>query len=105
MADTTPAVATPEETQTFRSAQEKEWNTYVAVQPISFNGSPAYNPGDPVPVSNVERYGYEADGLVVKITTKAGTEAIKKLAEAATAQPTVDQAAPVSLNVSVPSGK
>lgn len=98
-----PVVATAEETTAFRSEQEKEWNTWVAVAPISFNGTPAYNAGDPVPASNVARYGYEADGLVAKVSTKAGAEVIKRLHEVATAEPTPVAGTPVSLNVTVPS--
>lgn len=52
-------------------AQAKEYATFVAVSPIFHNGARAYNPGDPVPASNVEAYGYEADGLVAKSSTKA----------------------------------
>lgn len=37
---------------------------YVAVVPIVHNGVRAYNVGYPVPVSNVEKYGYLEQGLV-----------------------------------------
>ncbi len=38
---------------------------YVAVVPIVHNGVRAYNVGYPVPVSNVEKYGYLEQGLVL----------------------------------------
>lgn len=40
-------------------AQQTEYGTYVANRPIDVNGARAYNVGDPVPVSNVERHGYD----------------------------------------------
>lgn len=52
-------------------AQETEYGTYVAVTPIDHDGVRAYNPGHPVPVSNVQQYGYDKDGLVAKVGTKA----------------------------------
>jgi hypothetical protein len=99
------AVATPEEVQTFRAEQEKEWGQYVAVAPISFNGAAAYNVGDAVPASNVARYNYAEQGLVAKIGSKNANETIRAIANAATAEPTEQASAPLSLNVSVPEGK
>jgi hypothetical protein len=99
------AVATPEEVQTFRAEQEKEWGQYVAVAPISFNGAPAYNVGDAVPASNVERYKYAEQGLVAKIGSKNANETIRAIANAASAEPAESASAPLSLNVSVPEGK
>lgn len=98
----TPAVATPEETTAFRTAQEKEWHTYVATQPISFNGVNAYNVGDPVPASNVEARGYEAQGVVAKVTTKAGAQVVADLQRAASDEPTAEVVPPVSLAAVVP---
>ena len=57
-----------------REAQRAEYGTYVAVVPIDINGARAFNPGDAVPVSHVER-GVVADHEVAKLTTKAGKEA------------------------------
>ena len=37
---------------------------YRATSIIEFNGSRAFNPGDPVPDDNVERHGYLEAGLV-----------------------------------------
>ena len=62
----------------FAAAQVVEYGTYVATEVILVDGVRAYNPGDPVPVSNVERHDYAALGVVrkttnpVKTTTKKG---------------------------------
>lgn len=48
---------------------------YVATQAIHHGGARAYNPGDPVPAANVKLHGYDKDGLVAKVGTKAATEA------------------------------
>lgn len=55
--------------------QEHEYGTYVAVAPITHDGALAYLPGHPVPVGNVEKYGYDKDGLVEKVNTKAAKAA------------------------------
>lgn len=52
------------------AAQQKEYGTYVAVNPIDHLGARAFNPGDPVPVSHVERGVVSLDD-VAKVTTKA----------------------------------
>jgi len=41
------------------AAQAEEYGTYVANRPIDVNGTRAYNTGDPVPVSNVKKHGYD----------------------------------------------
>lgn len=98
----TPATpfASPEETAAFVEEQVKEYGTYVAISPITFNGIPAYNVGDPVPVSNVERHGYLKDGLVAKTDSKVGQDMVRAIHEsiqqAAEQQPV---AVPVSLGV------
>lgn len=48
----------------YAAAQVAEYGIYVAVVPIVHDGARAYNEGDPVPVSNVEKYGYLQQGLV-----------------------------------------
>lgn len=48
----------------YAAALEVEYGTYVATQPIVINGVRAYNAGNPVPVSNVDQYGYLEQGLV-----------------------------------------
>jgi hypothetical protein len=49
-------------------AQRAEYGTYRAAAPIYVGVALAYNPGDPVPVSNVLAHGYEAAGLVEKVS-------------------------------------
>lgn len=55
----------------FAAAQHAEYSTYVATVPILHGGARAYNPGDPVPVSNVEAYDYVAQGFVRKVEDPA----------------------------------
>jgi hypothetical protein len=64
-------------------AQAEEYGSFVAVGNILHDGVLAYTAGHPVPKSNVEKYGYEADGLVAKV----------KRADAAAAQPAEVKAA------------
>lgn len=49
-------------------AQRTEYGTYVANRPIDVDGARAYNTGDPVPASNVDRHGYD------KMPTGEGTK-------------------------------
>lgn len=66
----------PETAEDRRAAQEKEYGTYVAVEPIFIGGARAFNVGDPVPVSHVERENPPVHkDQVAKVTTKAGREA------------------------------
>jgi hypothetical protein len=94
-------VATPEEVAKLAEEQTTEYGTYFAVAPIAFNGAPAYNAGDPVPVSNVKKYGYDTDGLVEKAGSAAGNKVAAALAEQATASPNAVVAPQVSLNIPV----
>lgn len=55
-----------EELEKLRAAQQVEYGTWVATEQITHLGALAYHEGDPVPVSNVERYGYDKQGLVKK---------------------------------------
>lgn len=66
-----PEPATAEEHQ---AAQAAEYGTFVATEAIHIGGALAFNPGDPVPVSHVER-GVVTTEQVAKITTKAGRAA------------------------------
>jgi len=59
----------------YRQAQAAEYGTYVAKHPIDIRGARAFNTGDPVPVSHVER-GVVSEDDVVKASTKAGKAAI-----------------------------
>ena len=63
----------------FRDQQEKEYGTYVAKETIFIRGARAFNAGDPVPVSHVER-GVVPEDAVVKRNTKAGQAAIEESA-------------------------
>jgi hypothetical protein len=103
MADNTPAVplATAEETAKRAQEQAVEYGTYVANQTIFFNGVIAYQPGHPVPVSNVKKYKYDEQGLVYKIDSKAGQELIRSLHEATTGGVIEQVETPVSLGVPV----
>lgn len=51
-----------------------EYGTYVATQSIDIDGARAFNVGDAVPVSHVER-GVVDVAAVAKTSTKAGREA------------------------------
>ena len=62
---------TPLTADEYRKAQEAEYGTYVAAQAIDIEGARAFNVGDPVPASHVER-GVVAADAVKKTTTKAG---------------------------------
>lgn len=64
----------PSAVEEYRAALVDEYGTYVAVEPIDFDNARAYNIGDPVPVTNVERYGYLDRGLVAKRTSKAAED-------------------------------
>ena len=55
----------------FAALQEAEYATYVATAVILVDGARAYNAGDPVPASNVERHDYIALGVVRKATDPA----------------------------------
>lgn len=55
-------------------AQEVEYGTYRAKGPIYVGNALAYNRGNAVPISNVERWHYDDMGLVVKVGTKAERE-------------------------------
>jgi hypothetical protein len=51
-------------------AQAVEHGTYVAAAPIYVDGALAHSVGHPVPISNVERYGYEQTGHVRRVDGK-----------------------------------
>lgn len=58
-------------------AQAAEYGTYVATQTINVGGARAFNVGDPVPASHLERGVVDKDA-VAKTTTKAGQAAINE---------------------------
>ena len=59
----------------YREALGDEYGQYVAVVAIDINGARAFNVGDPVPVSHVERGVVEAE-QVSKRSTKAAQAAL-----------------------------
>lgn len=71
---TTPAA--PETAEALRAAQAKEYGQYVAVVAIDFGGARAFNVGDPVPASHVDR-GVVTSDQVAKSTTKAAQAAVE----------------------------
>ena len=77
-AQSAPVVSTapPTTAAEYREHLSAEWGTYVAASQIWVGGALAFNPGDPVPVSNVEGDGALIPAAQVhKITTKAGRSA------------------------------
>lgn len=60
-----------------RRAQAAEYGTFVATKEILIDGARAFNVGDPVPVSHVERGVVDADS-VAKSTTKAARAAAEQ---------------------------
>lgn len=58
-----------------RKAQLAEWGVYVAVEPINIGGVRAFNVGEAVPVSHVER-GVVGAEQVAKRGTKAAQAAV-----------------------------
>lgn len=50
-----------------RQAIREEYGQYEATSPIYVGNALAYNPGDQVPASNVERFHYLEQGLVKKV--------------------------------------
>lgn len=60
--ETTPA------REDLRHAQQVEYGTYRAITDIHAGVALAYRAGDAVPVSNVQAHGYEAAGLVEKVS-------------------------------------
>lgn len=65
---------TPASAEELREAQRKEYSVYVALGPIDIDGARAFNVGDPVPVSHVDR-GVVREDQVAKRSTKAGQSA------------------------------
>jgi len=68
-------MSSPTTAAEFREALGKEYGEYVAAVPININGARAFNVGDPVPVSHVERNVVEPD-QVKKINTASGRKVI-----------------------------
>jgi hypothetical protein len=58
-----------------RDERVAEYTTYVATVPIHLNGVRAFNVGDPVPVSHIDRGVVDLE-QVEKVSTKAGQAAV-----------------------------
>lgn len=74
------------EVEARRKARAEEYGVWEAAGVIEFGGARAFNEGDPVPVTTVERLNLADLGLVRKQSSKAATEAADARAEA-TADP------------------
>ncbi len=61
----------------YLKAQKAEWGTYVALEAIDINGARAFNAGDPVPASHVER-GVVTGEQVAKTTTEAAQAVVEE---------------------------
>ncbi len=72
---TTPASPATVEDQA--QAQAAEYGKYVATVAIDIHGARAFNPGDPVPVSHVDR-GVVSRESVVGSSTKTAAAVIEK---------------------------
>jgi hypothetical protein len=70
-------MTTPATAEELRAAQAQEYGQYVATRPINIAGARAFNVGDPVPASSVDRGVVPADA-VAKSTTKAAAAATEK---------------------------
>jgi len=70
----------------YLAAQAAEYGTYVATRTIYYEGVRAYNEGDPVPVSNVERHGYLEQGLVRRAVEELAALKARRDADAAASQ-------------------
>lgn len=62
-------------TADYQAELTAEYGQFVAIAPIDYYGTRAYNIGHPVPASNVQRYGYEAAGLVKRVDNAAAPAA------------------------------
>lgn len=67
-------MTTPATAEELREAQAKEYSQYVALGPIDINGARAFNEGDPVPASHIERALVSTE-QVARTSTKAGRAA------------------------------
>lgn len=63
-------VPLPKEVLERREQIRKDYSQYVATETIYYDGAVAYQAGDPVPASNVERHGYDEAGVVKRVDSK-----------------------------------
>lgn len=70
MADATPTI------EGYTAEQVREWTKYVATEAIFIGGARAFNIGDPVPASHVDRSDpVVSKDQVARVNTKAAAEA------------------------------
>lgn len=55
------------ELQAYRAERDAEWGQWVAADQIWHDGALAYDAGQPVPVSNVQRHRYDMSGQVRRV--------------------------------------
>jgi hypothetical protein len=73
---TTPA--DPATVEELREAQRREYGQYVAKVPIDIDGGRAFNPGDPVPASHIQRGVVDKDQVVGASTKTAAAVTSEK---------------------------
>jgi hypothetical protein len=61
----------PEGVRDLRAEKLEEYGQFVATQQIHVGTALAYDEGHPVPVSNVQRFGYEDQGVVKRVASPA----------------------------------
>lgn len=76
-----------------RKAQEEEFGTYVAEREIPWGSVTAFFPGEPVPKSTVERYGWLDLGLVSRVGGQPASDGDAKTAAEKLTGPPPDGAA------------
>ncbi len=67
-----------------RREREEEFGTWVAAQEIPWGNVTAFWPGERVPASTVQAYGWDGLGLVVKRGTAAGRQVLEAAGAATT---------------------
>ena len=70
-------MAEKEPWQVYAEAQAEEWGQFVAKVKIYYDGVLAYDVGYPVPVSNVEKFDYEEQGLVERVAPSRTSRSAK----------------------------
>jgi hypothetical protein len=69
--------ATKKSPEQVRAEEEAaEYSTWRAVAPIPYGNSVAFMPGAPVPVSHVETYKYDEQGLVERVRGEDRQQAV-----------------------------
>ena len=74
----------PKSAKSRAELEAEEYSTFRAVVAIPHGNAIAYQPGHVVPVSNVEQYGYDKQGLVEKISGEEKTQAAQSVTDSVT---------------------